>query len=248
MISLTRYIAINPVWLVITMLVFFALVKLGFWQSQRGEEKTQRIEKIQKLIQSKPFDLSQILTLAASGEIINDLPVLFNGTLNDKQLILLDNQMNNGRFGFRVLQIVQAQNHAVLVNLGWHLADRTRQKMVDISPLTGDHDFLGHVRLIEKGIVLQEQSLTQQTPLIVQQIELEKLSVALNIKLLPFVIYLDQKMTLGYEKNWQPIVMPPEKHHAYAFQWFSLALAWLSLMVWSARKAKIIKINQNNKA
>ena len=28
--------------------------------------------------------------------------------------------------------------------------------------------------------------------------------------------------------------MPPEKHRAYAFQWFSLAVAWLSLMIWAS--------------
>lgn len=237
--SVTRYLAINPVWLVITMLVFFSLVKLGFWQTQRGNEKTQRIEKIHQLKQSEPFHLSEILTLANSGEIINDLPVIFSGKFNDKQLILLDNQMNNGRFGFRVLQIVQVENHAVLVNLGWHLADRTRQIKPDIKPLSGQHNFIGNVRLIEKGIVLQEDSLQRQSPLVVQQLELKKLSETLKLTLLPFVIYLDQKMALGYEKNWQPIVMPPAKHYAYAFQWFSLALAWLLLMTWSARKSKI---------
>jgi cytochrome oxidase assembly protein ShyY1 len=53
---------------------------------------------------------------------------------------------------------------------------------------------------------------------------------------LPFVVYLDKTESVGYEKNWQPIVMPPEKHRAYAFQWFSLALAWILLMIWASIK------------
>jgi cytochrome oxidase assembly protein ShyY1 len=41
--------------------------------------------------------------------------------------------------------------------------------------------------------------------------------------------------------------MPPEKHRAYAFQWFCLAIAWVMLMIWakfSARKSS--ENNQNN--
>ena len=73
-------------------------------------------------------------------------------------------------------------------------------------------------------------------PLRVQQIELDKFSQLISKKLLPFVVYLDKNDPVGFKKNWQPIVMPPEKHRAYAFQWFSLAVAWLSLMVWAAIK------------
>ena len=91
---------------------------------------------------------------------------------------------------------------------------------------------------------LQAQNLANPSwPLRVQQIELDKFSPLITKKLLPFVVYLDKTEAIGYKKNWQAIVMPPEKHRAYAFQWFSLALAWISLMIWAAIK---MSKNQNN--
>lgn len=70
-----------------------------------------------------------------------------------------------------------------------------------------------------------------------QQIEIDKFSRLINKQLLPFAVYLDKKVSIGYKKNWQPVVMPPEKHRGYAFQWFSLACAWLMLMIWAAFKS-----------
>ena len=123
------------------------------------------------------------------------------------------------------------------MNLGWVQGSIDRNVLPEITPVTGQHTISGHIREIEVGIQLQAQNLTDATwPLRVQQIELDKFSALINKKLLPFVVYLDTKETLGYKKNWQPIVMPPEKHRGYAFQWFSLALAWISLMIWAAIK------------
>jgi len=34
----------------------------------------------------------------------------------------------------------------------------------------------------------------------------------------------------------------PEKHQGYAFQWFSLALAWLSLMIWAGYKNRVKEV------
>ena len=72
-----------------------------------------------------------------------------------------------------------------------------------------------------------------QWPLRVQQVELDKFSAVIEQELLPFIVYVSKNESIGFKKNWQPIVMPPEKHRGYAFQWFSLAAAWLLLMCWA---------------
>ena len=145
--------------------------------------------------------------------------------------------MHKGRLGYRVLQIVHTEQGALLVNLGWVLASKHREVFPEFSPLAGAINFTGHIRIVEQGIVLSEQDYRQiNWPLRIQQIELDKFSQIIAQKLLPFVVYLDKKETIGFEKNWQPIVMPPEKHRAYAVQWFALASAWLLLMVFASIK------------
>lgn len=242
---------LNLLWLVVTVLVFSALVKLGFWQNSRALDKEQRLAKIERLNDQKPISLEQILTLAENNSIteINDFPIYIEAAFDKKQVFLLDNQVSKGRLGYRAYQVAVTDKHAVLVNLGWVQGSINRQELPNIEALAGKYQFKGHVRLIEVGVLLQEQVFSQGTwPLRVQQIELDKFSTLIGRQLLPFVVYLDKNEQLGFEKNWQPIVMPPEKHRAYAFQWFSLALAWLLLMLWAKFGANISNNKNNNKA
>jgi len=225
---------INFLWLVLTVLVFVGLVKLGFWQSDRALQKEQRLARIEMLNSQTPISLSQLISFD-SNESINDYPVRINGTFNKDFVFLLDNQVNKRGLGYRVFQIVETDKFAVLVNLGWVLGSINRQELPDVVALKGEHEFIGNIRLIESGIMLMEQDFqNKKWPLRVQQIELDKFSTIIGRKLLPFVVYLDKNEIIGFEKSWKPIVMPPEKHRAYAFQWFSLSIAWLVLMIWFA--------------
>ena len=222
---------------IFTMLVFSLLIKLGFWQIERAFEKEQRQERIQALSQRDALTLAQVQALDGLKDGINDLPIKLTGTFDADRVFLLDNQPDKGRLGYRVYQIIESNGEAILINLGWVQGSIDRSVLPKIIPVTGQHTITGHVREVEVGIQLQAQNLTDATwPLRVQQIELDKFSTLIDKKLLPFVVYLDTKEIIGYKKNWQPIVMPPEKHRGYAFQWFSLAFAWISLMIWAAIK------------
>ena len=228
-------------WLIFTLLVFSGLVKLGFWQIDRALQKEQRIETIAYLSETQPMSLEQVLS---ETNDINDLPIMMNGEFDNEIIFLLDNQTNKGQLGYRVYQVFNSGKQAVLVNLGWVVGSISRQEIPNVQVITGKHQLSGHVRKIEKGIMLMEQILVKNKwPLRVQQIELDKFSTLISRQLLPFVVYLDKTESVGYEKNWQPIVMPPEKHRAYAFQWFSLAIAWMLLMVWAS-----IKFSKNSEA
>ncbi len=237
-------------WLVITVLVFSILVKLGFWQSGRALEKEQRLLQIEKLSAKKPISLEQVLSITKKDTAfkdVNDFPVFVDGKFDKNQVFLLDNQVNKGRLGYRVYQVAVAGENAVLISLGCVQASVNTQGRPAVAALDGQHKFKGNDRFIELRILLQEQVFSQVSwPLRVQQIELDKFSSLINHKLLPFVVYLDKNEELGFEKNWQPIVMPPEKHRAYAFQWFSLALAWLLLMLWAKFGVKTHDQDKNN--
>jgi len=222
---------------IFTMLVFSLLIKLGFWQIDRALEKEQRQQRISELSQRQALSLAQVVALTDMQDGINDLPIQLEGKFVGDKIFLLDNQPDKGRLGYRVYQLIESNNNMVLVNLGWVQGSVDRNVLPKLTPVSGQHTIIGHVREVEVGIQLQAQNLTNSTwPLRVQQIEIDKFSQLIGKKILPFVVYLDKKETIGYKKNWQPIVMPPEKHRAYAFQWFSLALAWISLMIWAAIK------------
>jgi len=243
----------TALWLGLTLIVFICLIKLSFWQYNRGFDKEQRFIRIEQLNQQSPLSLDEVIKLSKDKqfigkESINDFPVTIVGQFNKDFIFLLDNQVEKRSLGYRVLQIVQTPTHAVLVNLGWVQGSIDRNMLPDVSPLHGQYEFQGHVRLVEQGIMLTEQDFSNPSwPLRVQQIELDKFSTLINKPLLPFVIYLNKDEEIGFNKNWHPIVMPPEKHFGYAFQWASLAIAWLILMICLRIKTKrnVIKDSQN---
>lgn len=236
-------------WLLVlfTLLVFVGLIKLGLWQSARATEKYERLIRITELSALSAFSINQVMHLKMQDENINDLPIEITGYLNPDKVFLLDNQTHQGKIGYRVLQVMELGASSVLINLGWVAGSKIRTELPTFKQFSGNLTILGHVRVPESGIQLAEDVYQQnEWPKRVQQIELAKISQVIGQKMLPFVIYLDKKESIGYIKNWQPIVMPPEKHQAYAFQWFSLAAAWLVLMcsasIWHFRQG-----SNNNK-
>ncbi|NMP33033.1 SURF1 family protein [Thalassotalea sp. M1531] len=236
--------AVNIIWLAITLLVFSGLIKLGLWQAERASEKEVRLSRIEQLLGLEHQPLENVLATIKEQEILNDQPVILNGQFDPEVLIVLDNQSSDGRLGYRVFQLFHHQEELpVLVNLGWVSGSRDRSVLPDIEIIKGTHQLKGNIRYIEPGIVLAEQAYSKNSiPLRVQQVEIEKLGRLFSKQLLPFAVYLDKNEVVGYKKHWQPVVMPPEKHRGYAFQWFSLAIAWLALMIWAAWK------NNNKKA
>lgn len=237
---------VNWLIVVLTLLVFVGLIKLGLWQSARAIEKEQRLARIEALTRHQSLNVAQVLDMKESSEEINDLPVTISGDFDGEHIFLLDNQVNKKSLGYRVLQLVSTNHGLLLVNLGWVSGSVNRAVLPDITPVIGKHQFNGHIRIIEKGIQLAEHNYQKsQWPMRIQQIELAKISQLFGQKLLPFVVYLDKKESIGFEKNWQPIVMPPEKHRGYAFQWFSLAITWLVLML--SASWYFIRNKNNNK-
>ena len=222
-------------WLIFTLIIFAILVKLGLWQSARAIEKEHRLNHIAQMSDQKALSLTQVLALPISD--VNDLPIVLEGEFDNQKQFFLDNQPNNGRLGYRVYQVFSVNKQSLLINLGWVQGSINRQELPQVPLINGYHKISGHLRIIEPGIMLMEQKFEQnQWPLRVQQIELDKFSQVIGKELLPFVVYLDKKDNLGYIKNWQPIVMSPDKHWGYAFQWYSLAVAWVILMFWASIK------------
>ena len=90
-----------------TLLLFPGLLYLGFWQLDRAEEKrvlalrnAQRLEMI-ALSHTQLFEsLSQMSGPKSEWLALADRKVSVVGQLNPTQYVLVDNRINNGRFGY----------------------------------------------------------------------------------------------------------------------------------------------------
>jgi surfeit locus 1 family protein len=74
---------------------------------------------------------------------------------------------------------------------------------------------------------------------IIEQLDIKLLSQLLQKQLSPFVIRLDKTDPFGFTREWAIVSMPPERHMAYALQWFVMALVLFIIVIVLSFKKKL---------
>ena len=229
-----RYFGIHKVWLLITVTAFAILSKLGFWQLQRAEEKAIQISQLAQLQQQGTLNWQQLAGLTANEAD----GVLFAGQGRWLQpyVWLLDNQIVEGKVGYDVIIPVHhtAASSLLLVNLGWVAGgnDRSVFPELTIPPQLSLH---GLIRSEVGGFRLGANTEKDGWPQRIQQPELEQMAAQLPVNALPFMLF--QQGDSPFLPHYNAVVMPPEKHHGYAFQWFMLAIAVVAVAIAAARRS-----------
>jgi surfeit locus 1 family protein len=122
----------------------------------------------------------------------------------------------------------------VLVNRGWVPMGKDRTQLPSLPGPEGGLTVNAMVTLPpEKAFRLgAAEEMHAGWPQVVQQIELPTLEQRLGTTLLPVILLLDADDDHGFVRAWRPVYgITPDKHRAYALQWFTLALVLLLIYV-----------------
>ena len=229
-----RYFGIHKMWLLITLTAFAILSKLGYWQLQRAEQKTIQISQLEQLQQQGAISWPQLAVLSASAAD----GVLFAGTGQWLQpyIWLLDNQIVDGKVGYDVIIPVQYtdKSRLLMVNLGWVATGNNRAVLPELT-IPEQIQLQGLIRSKVGGFRLGPNTEGEGWPQRIQQPELEQMAAQLPLNSFPVLFY--QQGSSPFLPHYQPVVMPPEKHHGYAFQWFMLAIAVVAVALAAARRS-----------
>lgn len=214
------------------------LISLGFWQLTRADEKTKFLEKEQQSRTKYLIKLSSIIDDNSTD--LRYRKVELSGQYDPKHQYLIDNQIVNGQVGYFVLTPFKLDeiNKSVLVNRGWVPLNKGRSILPDLSIATLKNNLIGRINNFPVvGIKLAGADIpTKGWPSVVQVVDINMLSKKLGYALFPFQIELDADMNNGYTRVWKSrTVVPPEKHIAYAVQWFGLAITLTLLFIWFSR-------------
>lgn len=231
-----------PVPMLAGVLLIVLTCALGRWQLSRAHERIDKQARIEAL-QNAPVQRITAQPVAADAVLYR--PVLLRGTFDVAHTVLLDNRphMTNGvsRAGFEVLIPFVLEgaggpggNNAVLVNRGWlprDPADRTR-----IAPYTTP---AGEVQV--EGIVVPHASRVfslgrkdgadEVGQRLRQNIDLDAFSREIGLPLQPFVVEQQSDAQDGLARDWLRADLGADRNYGYAFQWFAMAAAVLTLMV-----------------
>lgn len=223
--------------LALYLLLMTVLSSLGVWQLRRANEKREFLEAMLRGMQS-----AEMLDLKPTSQIDSQMDrykrIRVAGFYDSNHQFLIDNQVRNGKVGYMVLTpfiFNEQPKLAVLVNRGWIDGGRQRSILPNIAISNTVSSVVGRINQpVRPGIKLSGAEIPSEGwPAIVQWPDIAVISQKLGYALRDLVIELDDDQIEGYQRQWQnQAVITPEKHLAYALQWFSLAATLTALSLW----------------
>lgn len=231
-------------------LVFLAiLLRLGFWQLERAEEKQQLLSRIAHQQALSPLDVD---TLARQLSSVKQTPaaekrgadtfkyrrVTVSGQFDVERYWLLDNQVQQGVVGYHVIGLfVSQQGVAVLVNRGWVPAPPYREQLPPVAFPEGLQTLHGRLVQPADNPLLRSAAPPDaddvQWPLRTQKISIADAERALGQTVLPGLVQLRPDDPAALLMEWRDVNVSVGKHHGYAVQWFTMAAALVVALVFA---------------
>ncbi len=205
------------------------LIALGCWQLARAVEKEDALRLAETRRLAAAVSIAQVEP--AEGRGLDDRRVLLEGRYLAPHAFLLDNRIFQGRVGYELLMPFRdATGTTVIVNRGWIMAPPTREELPAFETPGGPLRLQGRIH-VPSATALPETHATPGWPSVVQAVNVPELARLASLEAFPFVVRLDPGQPGVTDADWPIVNMDPDRHRAYAAQWFLMAIALLVVFV-----------------
>jgi|OpeIllAssembly_1097287.scaffolds.fasta_scaffold38643_2 surfeit locus 1 family protein len=205
------------------------LVGLGFWQLWRSGEKAEVLALLEARRGADPVGIA-----AARFEdpaAIDRLQVELRGQYVEGRDFLLDNRLFGGRVGYELISPFSDDSGiVVLVNRGWLQAGRTREELPRVEPLSGRVSLRGEIYVPQDRRRLQLYA-SAGWPKLVQAVDPPQMGSIAGVEMYPWLVRLHPGQPGVTEADWPAVNIQPERHVAYAVQWFLMAVALVAVFL-----------------
>jgi surfeit locus 1 family protein len=233
----------RPSWfaVVLTLCGVAIFIALGIWQLRRAQEKEILLARFARAA-SAPVQPFAAVEHSAPANVYPRVRV--RGSFAARRVYLLDNRMHAGQLGVDVFVPFTPDNRdrVLLVDLGFLPRQGVRESLPDLPPLPQREISLSglYAPPPAAGLKLGGNPLTHETswPKLLTYVDMNAIGTDLHRQLYPRVLLLDADPASPYVRQWTPDVMPPARHRAYAFQWFTFALAAVVIFFVMHRKKR----------
>lgn len=226
---------IRPTWFAVLLTVagITAFCYLGFWQLQRADDKAALLDAFSSTAATATMSLADARRTTAAA--IHPR-VRVRGTFVSGRGYVLDDQIRDGRQGMMVYGVFEPAEGSVpvLVNRGFLARDMQAQR-ASIPPVeAGEVEISGvYAPAPGTGLRMGGNALPNQRewPKLTIYIDPGEIGADLGRPIDDRVILLDAQAGSVFKREWTPQILPPERHHGYALQWFTFALAALVIFI-----------------
>ena len=156
--------------------------------------------------------------------------------LNDKQF-LLDNKIYKRKAGYDVLTPMIVEGKVVLINRGW-VDNNNRLTAPKIDVTQTNASAIGYTYNYEKGFLLEEQENENKWPLLIQQVDIKKMSKSLGREIMPYVLVMSVKQDHSFEIRELYKKNDKLKHYMYSGQWLIFSIIGIYLIYILTRRQK----------
>lgn len=207
------------------------LVFLGFWQLDRAEQKREIAERLEAIGNGAAVTLSEFLRQPERYQRVR---------LTGSYLVehwLLDNQIHEGTFGYRVLTPFCTLDRCIMVDRGWVQGSLSRQELPELPTPKQLLTLEGVMDRASSRIQLGAPEYVSDSPYRVASLDWGQIETRLSRDILPWVLRLRSAQPGTFHAGWTPLVQGPEKHIGYAVQWFAMATVLVGLVLWTLWRA-----------
>jgi surfeit locus 1 family protein len=209
-----------PAVLIVATIAFLA--SLGLWQLDRANEKRAIEASIQKA------NTGTIELISDENRLLEKeyYQVRLKGQYLSKKQFIYDNQIVDQVSGYYVLTPFKLENQsgAIVINRGFIPWNGDREKLADISIDKAKSEIKVQISKPIKRIELKSSEIGNNFPVLIQAVDLVKMSELAGIDFSSMVGLLDASMDDGFVRKWEPYTGSIEKHIGYAVQWFLMAI------------------------
>ena len=219
--------------LLFTLLMTPLLISLGFWQLDRAQEKRDILVAFGDNRQAAPITVAEL----DSTKNLQYRHATLAGKLDAKRRIFLDNRVRNGRPGYEVFEVLtltggqQAVDKKVLVNRGWVEASLDRNQLPEIEAVTGQVQLRGSLYQVLKGGFQLDDGIGRvfEWPARVGWISTKRAEELFDEEFYSYQLRLASDAPGALRTGWPTVAVQPQKHSAYALQWFVMTAVLLLL-------------------
>ncbi|MBB4013028.1 SURF1 family protein [Niveibacterium umoris] len=224
----------RPAAIALGVLATAAFIALGNWQLNRAAFKAALLARF------GAAESAQAVPLPQAGELAQReaLRVAVSGVWLADRTAWLDNRTYNGRAGMQLLTPLRlADGQLLYVNRGWAPLGGDRARLPQAPLATGVVELQGvAVRADGGGFTLAGGDAREA---VWSHVDLAQLvRHAGGQKVYPRILELETDLHDGLVRAWAPPAQGPERHRAYALQWFSFAAIAAALTIYWAWRSR----------
>lgn len=210
------------------------LLALGIWQWHRADEKRGLQQQFEAQQMAAPIGVEGLAKTPA-----NYTRVELRGHYDNTRNFLLDNRVLHGRVGFEVLTpfLPEDSREWLLVNRGWIAGDPARRQLPTIPAVRDVVELRGYLYRAADNPRFADDTNASGWPRVIDRIDFARMPALLGAPVYPFTLRLDADTHGALSPEWPIVTSSPDKHIAYAVQWFAMAV--VLVLMWVLRSSNL---------